>query len=153
MKFKEHATAGTIVAATTTVALGFELLVFPVTLFFSLFPDLDTSSIPQRWCYRVVTVALAFMAYHGLYQEAVTLAIVAMLPLLDHHRGWTHRLWAPIAFPAIVLATYNLIVLHVHPFDIQWEEQIIQHWKLLVGLVVGWYTHLLLDRKKRPHTR
>lgn len=147
MRFQEHLIAGTIVATTTTAALDFELAVFPVTLFFSLFPDLDTASIPQRWCYRAITLSLMALAYYGLYREAVALSVVAMLPLLDHHRGWTHRVWAPLAFPVIAIAVYSFVVLQVSPFDVQWERQLSQNWKLIVGVIVGWYTHLFLDRR------
>lgn len=132
-------------AAATTAALEFEMLVFPVTLFFSLFPDLDTTSIPQRWSYRVIVLGLLALAYCGRYPEAVALAIIAMLPLLDHHRGWTHQIWAPLLFPVVVIAVYNFVVLHTVPTIVQWDQQIYQHWKLIVGLVLGWYTHLVLD--------
>jgi len=147
MKFKDHLAAGAIVATMTTAALGFEVLVFPVTLFFSLFPDLDTASIPQRWSYRAITLGLMVLAYYGLYQEAVALAVVAMLPLLDRHRGWTHRVWAPLLFPGVAIAVYSFVVLHTGPLDVQWEQQFTQNWKLFAGLVLGWYTHLLLDSK------
>lgn len=132
-------------AAAATAALGFELLVFPVTLFFSLFPDLDTASIPQRWSYRVIVLSLLVLAYYGRCQEAVALAILAMLPLLDHHRGWTHQIWAPLFFPVVVIAVYNFVVLHTVPTVVQWDQQLYQHWKLIVGLILGWYTHLVLD--------
>jgi len=148
MKFKDHLAAGITAATVTAVALRWEPMVFPVTLFFSLFPDLDTASIPQRWCYRAITLILMALAYHGMYREAVALAVVAMLPLLDHHRGWTHQVWAPLLFPAAAFAVYSFVVFHTNPLDIQWESQFNQNWKLLTGLIVGWYTHLFLDRRR-----
>lgn len=148
MKFKDHLVAGLTAATITTATLHWEPLVFPVTLFFSLFPDLDTASIPQRWCYRAITLVLLALSYQGLYREAVALAIVSMLPLLDHHRGWTHQVWAPLVFPVVAVAVYRFVVFHTSPIDIQWESQFAQNWKILIGLVVGWYTHLFLDRTR-----
>ena len=31
------------------------------TVFFSLFPDLDTASVPQRWFFRAVFMALIYL--------------------------------------------------------------------------------------------
>ncbi len=62
--------------------------VFATTLFFSLFPDVDTDSLPRRWFYRGVLAGLLWLAWSGRWQLATLLAVLSTLPLVDHHRGW-----------------------------------------------------------------
>ena len=65
MNFKGHLTSGVVVGvgiAVGAVDYGYidgddlqtQAAVAGTTLFFALFPDLDTSSVPQRWFFRLV---------------------------------------------------------------------------------------------------
>ena len=75
------------------------------------------------------------------------------LPLLDHHRGWTHWRLSPflvVLLPAYVFAYWRtvqaeaigaaLTTAHVVAATLMAE-----HGLALVAALVGWYTHLLLD--------
>ncbi len=110
-------------------------------LFFALFPDVDTDSLPRRWFYRAVVVGLVSLAWLGEQRLGLWLAILSMLPLLDHHRGWTHGRWMPLVVPAI-LGVGAAVVLREQPFvDRLTALDVIYY----VAAAVGWYTHLLLD--------
>jgi len=123
--------------------------------FFSLFPDLDTSSVPQRWFFRVVFAALVYLGWRGRYELATLMALVALLPVLDQHRGWTHGRWSPLVMPVILGAIYELW---------RWPQRAAgdaaapgsldaAHLAYLAAAVAGWYGHLLLDGKFRVFPR
>ena len=124
--------------------------VFATTLFFALFPDVDTDSLPRRWFYRGVLAALLWLAWNGLWQMATLLAVLSTLPLVDHHRGWTHGRLTP------VLATGAL-----GAGCLWWRGDLAAAWAsgggsipaadlvLLGAALAGWYTHLLLDGRFR----
>ena len=122
---------------------------FAAALFFSLFPDLDTSSRPQRWFFKLVFAGLLYLAWAGEYRTATAVAVLALLPVLDHHRGWTHHRLSPIAAAAIAAAGYAWWKL---------EGEGLGDWIAVLGdlphgleiqfagaAVAGWYTHLFLD--------
>ena len=77
------------------------------TIFFSLFPDLDTSSVPQRWFFRIVFAALLYLGWTERYELATLVGILSLLPLLDHHRGWTHWKISPLLVSVLLGAAYE----------------------------------------------
>jgi len=114
-------------------------------LFFSLFPDVDTDSVPRRWFYRGALAVLIYLAWSGWWVEATVVGGLAMFPLVDHHRGWTHGRFVPLLLPAVLCAGL-----------LWWEGWATTELRLLdiltplrltfvAAAVVGWYTHLLLD--------
>ncbi|MCZ6552931.1 MAG: metal-dependent hydrolase [SAR324 cluster bacterium] len=116
MNFKAHLAAGAVTgAAVATVALaaGFVDTIGEAGALaalgtgFALFPDLDTASIPQRWFYRGMAAAIVALILTGRWQSAALLGLVALLPLLHHHRGWTHRWWAVPLVPLGALALWR----------------------------------------------
>lgn len=122
-----------------------------ITLFFSLYPDLDTASVPQRWFYRVVFGILLYLSWCGEYRQAAVLAIVAILPLLDHHRGWTH--WRVSPLLVVVLPAFGLAYWGRSGVDegrgsdaaAVAMEVMSGHGLEIVAALVGWYVHLLMD--------
>lgn len=165
MRARGHLTGGAVVAwATATCASSLRVVpgighplwwgVAATTLFFSLFPDVDTDSLPRRWFYRGVLVILLYLAWSGAWVEATAVAGLSMLPLVDHHRGWTHGRFVPLLLPAILGAGLLwwegwLRVEGPGAFDILTPLRLV-----FVGAsVAGWYTHLLLDGLFRifPH--
>lgn len=76
-----------------------------------------------------------------------------MLPLVDHHRGWTHGRFVPL----LLLAVLGAALLWFEG----WTSTELRLIEILTPLrlsfaaaaVVGWYTHLLLDGLFRffPH--
>ena len=124
--------------------------VFATALFFALFPDVDTDSLPRRWFYRAVLAALLWLAWSGRWQMATLLAVVSTLPLVDHHRGWTHGRLTPVLAVALLGAGC-----------LWWRGDLPRAWEsggasippadlvLLAAALAGWYTHLFLDGRFR----
>ena len=156
MSYKGHLAGGVLVA--TAVAAAAEgsgggpettLGLFATALFFSLFPDLDTSSRPQRWFFKLVFAALLYLAWAGEYRTATAVAVLALLPVLDHHRGWTHYRLSPIAAAAVVAAGYTWWKLDGTGLE-EWIAVLGQlphglEAKFAGAALAGWYTHLVLD--------
>ena len=109
--------------------------VFVVAMLFGLFPDVDTNSRAQDIFYGVLFPLDALLIWNGNIHAAAFLGLIAMLPIITHHRGWTHRRWAAFVVPLpIVLVPY-----------------IYDQKMLAIGLVFygaaacGYLSHLLLD--------
>jgi membrane-bound metal-dependent hydrolase YbcI (DUF457 family) len=119
------------------------------TAFCSLFPDLDTSSVPQRWFYRLVFAGLLYLGWTERYSLALVVAILALLPVVDHHRGWTHWKASPLLVPLLLGGLYEYWrIRHAGAAPSSWAElRLLLGWHPVVlgACTVGWYTHLLLD--------
>ena len=117
-------------------------------LFFSLFPDLDISSIPQRWFYRCLFIGLIILAFSGYWKLATYIAIVSMLPLLSKHRGWTHHPLTTFTFPLFIVLCYAFVL---ENYQINWKTSSIiidvlqKYGWLYIASVFGWWTHLWSD--------
>ena len=121
---------------------------------FSQFPDLDTASRPQRWFYRGLAALLLLWALGGHWQVAAIAGMLALLPLVQHHRGWTHRAWAALLVPLVTLVLWRLFTdggaawAWGNPLDAarplaDWIRHDLPAYLAMVG---GYVTHLLLDR-------
>ncbi|MCY3762270.1 MAG: metal-dependent hydrolase [Gemmatimonadetes bacterium] len=156
MSYKGHLEGGLLVAAAVAaVAEGSgarpetTMGLFATALFFSLFPDLDTSSRPQRWFFKFVFAGLLYLAWAGEYRTATAVAVLALLPVLDHHRGWTHCRLSPLAAAVVAAAGYAwwklegagpgewVAVLRELPHGLEMQ--------FAGAALAGWYTHLILD--------
>ncbi len=164
MNFTGHIAGGTITAGSlaagalvygntigTSYTIEDSIRIFSVTLFFSLFPDLDITSIPQRWFYRIIFLLLIILGYTGEFEIATLAAIIAITPILDHHHGWTHNLYSPVFVPLILIIIYDMILMKnnlifSNPFSaIQLYTQ--KYFWFFISVMTGWYTHLFLDSK------
>lgn len=110
---------------------------FVVAILFGLFPDIDTNSKGQNIFYGLAFLADIWLLYDSRITAAAFLGLLAMTPILGHHRGWTHSKAAMLLVPLpIVLApfVYDRIYLKLG---------------LVVygAAVVGYFSHLLLDGK------
>ncbi len=162
MNFSAHAIGGTVTAtaitlgAVATQVVGSEPILWKYTMmiwatgfFFSLYPDTDTSSIPQRWFFRGIFVILAFLFFTKQYSLATSIAIVSILPLLDHHRSWTHHPIIPFIFPIIVAVGYEYFYAgqaELYQWSVDGTLHVLSsHVWLVIACIAGWYTHLALD--------
>lgn len=155
MNFKGHVTGGLVASSAVTAAsiviLGGDSIpitspevIFSLCFFMSLFPDLDTASIPQRWFYRLL---LPILIYIYLYQDKdflFTLSFLSITPLIDRHRGWTH--WKSTPFIVSFLALYSYDLSH-GIYAIEKNKLIVNYILFILSVVIGHYTHLLLDSK------
>jgi hypothetical protein len=147
--YKGHL-SGSLVAggAVITVALisGYHLDFEPLRLvgliglciLGGLFPDVDTDSKGQNLFYSLLIVVDGVLIYYHYYHWAAWLGLCAMLPALGHHRGWTHTWWAML----IVGAPMVLI-----PVIILGTDRFSYFLPFYVSFTVGYFSHLLLDRK------
>jgi len=164
MNFRGHLIGGTVVGvgmAGLASRLGYipagdyGILggVCSTVVFFSLFPDLDTSSVPQRWFFRIVFGALLYLGWTERYELATLVGILSLLPLLDHHRGWTHRKISPLVVPVLLGAAYEYWrARNAWLGEFSWTnvgDLLAGHLIFLVACIVGWYVHLLLDGQFR----
>ncbi len=119
---------------------------FVLTLFFSLFPDFDTSSIPQRWFFRAVLSSMLVLVWVDRYRLAALLGVVALLPVIDHHRGWTHWRLAPLLVPTLLFLLFGFWNFTAADGLLRDGFQFVLGNKIyLIACVVGWYVHLVLD--------
>ena len=84
-----------------------QVAIVGTALFFSLFPDLDTASVAQRWFFRSVFCTLLYLGWTEHYELATLIGILCVLPLLDHHRGWTHWKISPFITVGLLGTSYE----------------------------------------------
>ena len=160
MNFQGHLCSGIVVGvAGSAVATNFgyigpddlatQIAVSGTTVFFALFPDLDTSSVPQRWFFRIVFFALLCLGWIERYDLATLVGILSVLPLLDHHRGWTHWKISPVVVSVLLGAIYEYWrARHASMGEFAWDNVralMEGQWIFLVACISGWYTHLMMD--------
>ena len=160
MTFKGHLVGG-VIAGVGLAGISIQLGYIPpqdvnrwvgvgaTTVFFSLFPDLDTSSVPQRWFFRGVLLLLFYLGWSGHYELATLVGMLSISPLLHRHRGWTHWKISPLIAALVLGATYEYWrARHAWVGGFSWgnvSELLQANTLFMVACIVGWYTHLLLD--------
>ena len=109
--------------------------VFVIAMLFALFPDVDTNSKVQDIFFWTVFPLDILLIWSGQLQAAAYLGLIAMLPIVTHHRGWTHAKWAAFLVPLpIVLVPYL------------YDAKMLSISLVYYGAaVVGYLSHLLLD--------
>lgn len=109
--------------------------VFIFSMLFSLFPDVDTKSKGQAIFYWAAFLLDVLLIANHYLQAAAYLGVVAMLPLLSRHRGWTHSKWSMVVVPLPIIAIPYL-----------YDEKLLKISLVFYGAaVVGYFSHLLLD--------
>lgn len=109
--------------------------VFILAMLFALFPDVDTKSKGQGIFYWVAFLLDVLLIANHYLQAAAYLGVVAMLPLLSRHRGWTHSKWSMVVVPLPIIAIPYL-----------YDEKLLKISLVFYGAaVVGYFSHLLLD--------
>jgi membrane-bound metal-dependent hydrolase YbcI (DUF457 family) len=109
--------------------------VMVLSVLFALFPDIDTNSKGQNIFYGIALAFDILLIWSGNIQAAAYLGLIAMLPVVGKHRGWTHSKLAMLVVPlpiVIVPYLYNQKILAI---------SIIYYG----AAVVGYFSHLLLD--------
>ena len=151
--YKGHIAGGLVTAVACTFAVsllpyeqlsayadllqGWQTLagVFIVAMLFALFPDVDIKSKGQSLFYWLIFIVDALLIWNKQIQAAAYLGVIALLPLLSKHRGWTHSVVAAFLVPSpIVLVPYL------------YSERIVAVAVLFYGAaVVGYLSHIALD--------
>ncbi len=145
------------------------LILFGICLFASLLPDIDTKSVGQKFFYRLLFIGDIFLIAFQYYKEAAFLGLLAMLPVLGKHRGWTHTIWAAfllplplLLFPIFLTQGWQWVSLFSSVLSTPWPslpssidplrtafrlELLYEGAPYYVAAVVGYLSHLLKDRK------
>lgn len=116
--------------------LGYPVALVTLVLLFGLWPDVDINSKGQRIFYSIFLVADIFLIVTERFRAAAYLGLVAMLPILSRHRGWTHTWWAMLLVPSPLLI---LPYLHM-------PERPLAGLPFYGAAVVGYLSHLVVDR-------
>lgn len=155
MNFKGHVTGGliasSVVAGSSMLILGQSPIpitrpevLFSLCFFMSLFPDLDTASIPQRWFYRLLIPVLAYIYFYQNKDFLFLVSFLSITPLIDKHRGWTHWKKTPFILSFIGLYLYDL---SRGIYAIEKITLIVNYIVFILSIATGHYTHLFLDSK------
>ncbi|WP_319759610.1 metal-dependent hydrolase [Maridesulfovibrio sp.] len=102
-----------------------------------LFPDIDTDSKGKRLFYSGMLMLALALIYLKHFQWAAYLGVLAMLPGVSAHRGWTHTWWAMLLVPMPMLILPYYIYGHPLPTLLPYY----------VAFVTGYFSHLFLDRE------
>lgn len=109
--------------------------VFIIGILFGLFPDVDTNSKAQDIFFGIVFPLDILLIWQGYIQAAAYLGLIAMLPIISHHRGWTHKRWAMFVVPLPILLIPYL-----------YNDAILPASAVYYGAAVaGYFSHLFLD--------
>lgn len=109
--------------------------VFVIAMLFALFPDVDTNSKAQDIFFWLIFIVDVLLIWNGYFIAAAFLGLVAMLPILTHHRGWTHAKWAVIVVPLPIVLVPLIYSEKMLPIAMVYYS----------AAVVGYFSHLLLD--------
>lgn len=151
--YKGHIAGGLVAALACTFAVsllpyeqlstyanllqGWQTLVgiFIVAMLFALFPDVDIKSKGQSLFYWLVFTVDVLLIWNNQIQAAAYLGVIALLPLLSKHRGWTHSLVAAFVVPLPII-----IIPYIY------SERLLAISMLFYGAaVVGYASHIALD--------
>lgn len=109
--------------------------VFVIGILFGLFPDVDTNSKAQDIFFGFAFVIDILLIWSRHIQAAAYLGLIAMLPIVTHHRGWTHAKWAMFVVPLPILVVPWLYDTAMLPISIVFYG----------AAVSGYFSHLALD--------
>jgi membrane-bound metal-dependent hydrolase YbcI (DUF457 family) len=109
--------------------------IFVICMLFGLFPDVDTNSKAQDIFFGIAFSVDVLLLWNGYIQAAAYLGFIAMLPIVSHHRGWTHSKIAMLAVPLPILVIPYLYS----------AENIAIAILFYIAAVAGYFSHLLLD--------
>lgn len=108
---------------------------FVLSILFALFPDVDTNSKGQDIFYWIAFVVNIILIVNGNLQAAAYLGLIAMLPIISHHRGWTHSKIAMVVVPLPIIIVPYLYNQEILPIAVIYYG----------AAVAGYFSHLLFD--------
>lgn len=109
--------------------------VLVISVLFALFPDIDTNSKGQNIFFGLAFAMDVLLIASGNIQAAAYLGLIAMLPIVGKHRGWTHSKLAMFVVPLPIVVVPYLYNDNILPISIIYYG----------AAVAGYFSHLLLD--------
>jgi hypothetical protein len=82
---------------------AFPAILIVISVLFGLWPDIDTNSKGQDIFFSGMFVLDIYLIATGAYKLAAFLGLLAMLPIMGKHRGWTHTRLAMLLVPLPIL--------------------------------------------------
>jgi membrane-bound metal-dependent hydrolase YbcI (DUF457 family) len=114
-----------------------QFFLLTVVISFGIWPDIDTNSVAQDIFYSLfflADVALIFLEY---YKISAIFGLIALLPIVAKHRGWTHSRLSAILTPALIFIVPSMVN----------RELALNYLPFAFAGVLGYLGHLLLDGK------
>lgn len=109
--------------------------VMVISVLMALFPDIDTNSKGQNIFFGIALAFDVLLISTGNIQAAAYLGLIAMLPVVGKHRGWTHSKLAMVLVPLPIAIVPYL-----------YSEKALSISLIYYGAAVaGYFSHLLLD--------
>lgn len=109
--------------------------IFVISMLFGLFPDVDTNSKAQDLFFAIAFPLDVVLLAVNRIEAAAYLGLIAMLPVIGKHRGWTHKKWAMIVVPLPILLVPYL-----------YDAAVLKISAIYYGAAVaGYFSHLLFD--------
>ncbi|MDO8266106.1 MAG: metal-dependent hydrolase [Candidatus Saccharibacteria bacterium] len=109
--------------------------IFVISMLFGLFPDVDTNSKAQDMFFAIIFPLDILLLATDKIEAAAYLGLIAMLPIIGHHRGWTHKKWAMIVVPLPILLIPYIYNSEILPISAVYYG----------AAVSGYFSHLFLD--------
>ncbi|MBU4269499.1 metal-dependent hydrolase [Candidatus Dependentiae bacterium] len=101
----------------------------------SLFPDIDTKSMIQKFLYFILFAITIVAVLSKQWEIAVIISLISLIPLIVNHRKLTHRIWFVILIPfAIPIVTFHYNKAIILPIFVSY-----------LFFVLGAISHILLD--------
>ena len=108
---------------------------FVISMLFGLFPDIDTNSKAQDLFFAIAFPLDVLLLAVNRVEAAAYLGLIAMLPVIGKHRGWTHKKWAMLLVPLPIIAVPYLYDPAALPIS-----------AVFYGAAVsGYFSHLFFD--------
>jgi hypothetical protein len=116
-----------------------------VAVLAALWPDVDTASQGRKLFYRLFLAFDIYCIVRGAWEAAAFIGLLAILPAIGKHRGWTHRVWAAVVVPLPIL----IVPLYMAP-NSDWRTRpdfarIIVGFPYYLAAVIGYVSHLGAD--------
>ncbi|RKU29636.1 hypothetical protein C6497_05720 [Candidatus Poribacteria bacterium] len=103
---------------------------FVIALLFGLWPDVDITSKSQKIFYSVLFVVnFSLILFLRRYLESAIIGLLAMLPILSKHRGWTHSKVTMFLLPML----FMLIPIYSEYSNWHWSL----NWEILLQQIVS----------------
>ncbi len=87
----------------------FPAILVILSILFGLWPDIDTNSKGQDIFFSGMFFINLYLIYAKSYRLAAFLGLLAMLPIVGKHRGWTHTRLAMLVVPLPILVLPYLL--------------------------------------------
>jgi len=87
----------------------FPAVLIIISILFGLWPDIDTNSKGQDIFFSGMFGLNIYLIATGSYRLAAFLGLLAMLPIVGKHRGWTHTRLAMVLVPLPILLLPYLV--------------------------------------------